>query len=51
MLMNYSTPDLTQHPPRSPRARMGGYVLLPRNRGLRPTTPSFDDEDRKLEAN
>ena len=28
--MNYSTPDLTQHPPRSPRARLGGYVLLPR---------------------
>lgn len=22
--------DLTQHPPRSPRARLGGYVLLPR---------------------
>jgi hypothetical protein len=28
--MNYSTPDLTQHPPRSPRTRLGGYVLLPR---------------------
>jgi hypothetical protein len=28
--MNYSTPDLTQHPPRSPRVRLGGYVLLPR---------------------
>ncbi|MGI8891131.1 MAG: DUF5069 domain-containing protein [Chthoniobacterales bacterium] len=25
-----STPDLTQRPPRSPRARLGGYVLLPR---------------------
>ncbi|MBK1882814.1 DUF5069 domain-containing protein [Luteolibacter pohnpeiensis] len=24
------TPDLTQRPPRSPRARLGGYVLLPR---------------------
>jgi hypothetical protein len=22
--------DLTQHPPRSPRARLGGYVILPR---------------------
>ena len=22
--------DLTQHPPRSPRVRLGGYVLLPR---------------------
>jgi hypothetical protein len=28
--MNYSAPDLTQHPPRSPRVRVGGYVLLPR---------------------
>ncbi|MEO5755183.1 MAG: DUF5069 domain-containing protein, partial [Chthoniobacterales bacterium] len=25
-----STPDLTQRPPRSPRSRLGGYVLLPR---------------------
>jgi hypothetical protein len=25
-----STPDLTQHPPRSPRLRLGGYALLPR---------------------
>ena len=24
------TPDLTQRPPRSPRTRLGGYVLLPR---------------------
>src|SRR6188768_3415524 len=23
-------PDLTQRPPRSPRVRLGGYVLLPR---------------------
>ncbi len=23
-------PDLTQHPPRSPRVRLGGYVILPR---------------------
>ena len=28
--MNYSTPDLTQHPPRSPRVRLGGYAILPR---------------------
>ncbi len=25
-----STPDLTQRPPRSPRVRLGGYVILPR---------------------
>ena len=25
-----SAPDLTKRPPRSPRARLGGYVLLPR---------------------
>ena len=25
-----SGPDLTQRPPRSPRVRLGGYVLLPR---------------------
>jgi len=30
MSINYSTPDLTQHPPRSPRLLLGGYVLLPR---------------------
>jgi hypothetical protein len=23
-------PDLTQHPPRSPRVRLGGYAILPR---------------------
>ncbi len=28
--MNYSAPDLTIHPPRSTRIRLGGYVLLPR---------------------
>lgn len=28
--MNYSTPDLSQHPPRSPRTRLGGYAHLPR---------------------
>jgi hypothetical protein len=25
-----NTPDLTQRPPRSPRVRLGGFVLLPR---------------------
>ena len=25
-----SAPDLTQHPPRSPRVRLGGYAHLPR---------------------
>jgi len=25
-----NTPDLTKHPPRSPRVRLGGYVILPR---------------------
>ena len=31
--MNFSltiAPDLTQRPPRSPRVRLGGYVMLPR---------------------
>ncbi len=28
--MKYASPDLTQHPPRSPRVRLGGYVILPR---------------------
>ena len=27
---NLNAPDLTQHPPRSPRGRLGGYVILPR---------------------
>lgn len=27
---NQNTPDLAQRPPRSPRTRLGGYVLLPR---------------------
>ncbi len=27
---NNNSPDLTQRPPRSPRVRLGGYVLLPR---------------------
>ncbi|NJO23487.1 MAG: hypothetical protein HC868_11800 [Sphingomonadales bacterium] len=25
-------------------------LLLPRNRGLRPVTPTFDEEDRRIEA-
>jgi Domain of unknown function (DUF5069) len=29
MALNH-TPDLTQRPPRSPRVRLGGYVILPR---------------------
>ena len=29
--INYSAPDLTQHPPRSARSRLGGYVMLPRS--------------------
>ena len=28
--IDYSTPDLTRHPPRSPRTRLGGFVHLPR---------------------
>jgi len=28
--MDFSAPDLTAHPPRSPRVRLGGYVILPR---------------------
>ena len=28
--MPLHTPDLTQHPPRSPRVRLGGYAILPR---------------------
>jgi len=28
--MSLHTPDLTKHPPRSPRMRLGGYVILPR---------------------
>ncbi len=29
-MVTYKTPDLTQHPPRSPRIRLGGYIVLPR---------------------
>ncbi len=28
--MSLNTPDLTKLPPRSPRVRLGGYVILPR---------------------
>ncbi|HYV29522.1 MAG TPA: DUF5069 domain-containing protein [Candidatus Binatia bacterium] len=28
--MPMNAPDLTQHPPRSPRVRLGGYAILPR---------------------
>ena len=30
LIMLSNAPDLTQRPPRSPRVRLGGYVLLPR---------------------
>lgn len=30
MSTKINAPDLTQRPPRSPRVRLGGYVLLPR---------------------
>lgn len=29
-MISYRSPDLTQHPPRSPRIRLGGFVHLPR---------------------
>lgn len=29
-MINAFVPDLTQHPPRSPRCKLGGYVHLPR---------------------
>ena len=28
--MALNAPDLTKQPPRSPRVRLGGYVILPR---------------------
>lgn len=28
--ISFAAPDLTRHPPRSPRTRLGGYVHLPR---------------------
>ena len=30
MVITYAAPDLTRHPPRSPRVRLGGFVHLPR---------------------
>jgi len=30
MSINYSQPDLSQHPPRSPRVRLGGFVHFAR---------------------
>lgn len=30
LMISYSSPDLTQHPPRSPRVRLGGFVHLAR---------------------
>jgi hypothetical protein len=30
LMVNFSAPDLTVHPPRSPRVRLGGFVHLPR---------------------
>ena len=29
-MLKLATPDLTQHPPRSPRVKLGGYAHLPR---------------------
>ncbi len=29
-MISFNAPDLTQHPPRSPRVRLGGFVHLPR---------------------
>ncbi|MEM9159725.1 MAG: DUF5069 domain-containing protein [Verrucomicrobiota bacterium] len=29
-MIDYAAPDLTKHPPRSPRVRLGGFVILPR---------------------
>lgn len=31
MPINLAAPDLTQHPPRSARVRLGGYAMLPRS--------------------
>lgn len=30
MAINYAAPNLSEHPPRSPRVRLGGFVHLPR---------------------
>ncbi len=40
MSTNYSTPDLSQNPPRSPRARLGGFVILPRGLDKARATPA-----------
>jgi hypothetical protein len=29
-MLNFAAPDLTQHPPRSPRVQLAGFVHLPR---------------------
>ncbi len=29
-MISYKSPDLSQHPPRSARVRLGGFVVLPR---------------------
>jgi hypothetical protein len=29
-VLNFAQPDLTRHPPRSPRVRLGGFAHLPR---------------------
>ena len=29
-MINYNKPNLTEHPPRSPRVKLGGFVQLPR---------------------
>lgn len=29
-MINFNKPDLTEHPPRSPRVKLGGFVQLPR---------------------
>jgi len=31
IMVSLFAPDLTQHPPRSPRVRLGGYAMLPRS--------------------
>jgi hypothetical protein len=29
-MITFNAPDFTQHPPRSPRVKLGGFVHLPR---------------------
>ena len=51
--LNLSAPNLTRHPPRSPRTRLGGYVHLPRliDKARAATPPDarafFNDVHRK----